>query len=160
MPNDNLSDASEFLNDLRMEPLLRRYFADPGNPTVVPLNAFRPNPNDESGISVSFQSFPLPIARVLADTLKPKSEYAVCVFSLSTIPELSVSHSPTPKDFGHATIPEICTPYDELPKSHPRRKLLKAWQVKLRELAKPIHQPGDPIEYPHDLTPESQGQDT
>lgn len=141
MPNAHSPERGHML-----EPLLRRFLPEGGDPAVIPAAAFRPNANDTTGISVSLQSLPHPIQRVLADTRKPASSYSVCVFSLHELDELTVELSPTPSDPGHATIPQICPPYEELKKSDERRIRIKNWTVALMRRSRTIHRAGDTLE--------------
>lgn len=126
------------------EPLLRRFIPQAGS-TAIPATAFRPNPKDITGISVSFEKYPNPIDRVLARTNRPPSDYSVCRFDLSDLPQLSVVAAPEPDDEGHATIPEIAPPYQELAKSDARKIQLKEWQEELVRRSNIIHHAGDPI---------------
>ena len=128
----------------RDEPLLRRFLPDPAS-SAIPAAAFRPTRNDLTGISVSIERYPNPIVRVLSDTNRPAACYGVCRFDLAGLTELSVASSPTALDPGHATIPEICPPYDELAKSDQRRKKIKDWQEALWRRSIVIHRAGDPI---------------
>jgi len=118
--------------------LLRRFLPAPGSP-AVPAAAFRPTAEDATGISVSFAAVPHPIARVLADTRRPAGDYSVCQFDLTGLDELTVLPSPTMKDPGHATIPEIAPPYEALKNSDERKIRLKTWQAELARRAKVVH---------------------
>jgi len=133
------------MNFQREEPLLRRFLPEPFS-SAIPAAAFRPTREDTTGISVSFQDrFADPLGRILADTRKPASSYSVCRFNLVGFGELSIDSSPTVSDPGHATIPEISPPYDELAKSDERKKRLKDWQEALRRRAIVIHNAGASI---------------
>ena len=123
--------------------LLRRFLPALGSP-AIPAAAFRPTPADATpglpvGISVSFADLPNPIARVLADTRRPAGDYSVCQFDVAGLDGLTVLPSPTEKDPGHATIPEIAPPYDKLKDSDERKIRLKTWQAELARRAKVVH---------------------
>jgi hypothetical protein len=131
--------------ECRTELLLRRFLDESGT-GIVPASAFRPTKNDVDGISVSLERLPNPIDRVLADTRRPKTDYGVCQFNLIGLPELSIALSPTAADEGHATIPQMAPPYDELAKGHTRRIQLRDWQDELRRRAVVIHTPVGEVE--------------
>jgi hypothetical protein len=129
---------------LRSEPLLRRFIPDPQS-NRIPSNAFRPTKNDVTGISVSLETLPDPIVRVLSKTRKPQDRYSVCRFDLIGLNELSIHRSPEPYDLGHCTIPEIAPPYDELKNSDHRKIQLREWQAELSRRSTVIHNAGDSI---------------
>lgn len=126
------------------DPLLRRFLPD-ADCQAVPANAFRPTKNDTAGISVSFERFPNPIRRILTDVRRRPEEYAICRFGISGISGLSVAPDPNSHDEGHATIPEISPPYDELSKTDKRKIQIKEWQEELVRRSQIIHRPGDAI---------------
>ena len=128
-----------------------RRFLPTQNNAVIPSTAFRPTAEDVTGISVSFQSYPTPIHRILTDTRKPPECYSVCEFDLYQMNGLSVFPSATNADPGHATIPEIAPPYDELKNSDERKIQLRAWQAELVRRASIIHNAGDSLIDPFDI---------
>jgi|GEM_PF-3552899 len=144
MPDEPSPESCNASGAHTPETLLRRYLPEPGGTGTIPAAAFRPTESDKTGISVSYRDrFPKAIGRVLADTHRPAAQYSVCEFDLQGSNGLTVEPSPTPADPGHATIPEICPPYDKLKNSDERKIRIRSWTVELSKKAKTIHQAGD-----------------
>ncbi len=112
---------------------IHRTFFDSSLPIPIRVGAFRPNPNDTTGLSVVRADFGPPTTILAAIDPLRANEYHIAQLSVADLRRLGLSVIPDPVPSGprgHAVIPELSWPAYQA-----RKQALKLVLVELTKLA-------------------------
>jgi hypothetical protein len=120
---------------------IHRNFYDASIPTCIRREAFRPNPNDTTGLSVFRAAFLQPADTLANIDASKRSDYYVVRFAVQDLLRLGLTVVPEPVPngpLGHAIIPELSWQAYQADKQR-----WKQIQVELAKLASAaiVHQP-------------------